>query len=366
MDKSRKRKHLLFNAEKGKIGVWLANDIKHFMATTSKSEWKGYQHTELQKLFAYYDTSRDALELILSDVKMVKDYPIELIALVKKSRTLVDFQDSYLETRSGYIENVITRVNSSIGTPQFKTVRKECFAFLKESNYTAVSLDKQVERILSMPLFIERGFMDSKPTMIEGKIYQQHKEDFADWFVHYKENSNYQNFYNTEAYEIITEDKREKTRVTKKIKQQQKNDVFTLMMVNYMLEHVLKLPSSDSLKLNELYQTREERFANNQVAKNTQERNKNYIWNKVVDLKLCDGLVHIDNVKLKDIGNFRKYENDTRVKEFLLYQSDIAWRAYLSNEGDSDKLYVIERQLDSYETIRSKELLKEVQEIEHI
>ncbi|MEC4043729.1 type VI-B CRISPR-associated RNA-guided ribonuclease Cas13b [Myroides odoratimimus] len=364
IDKSRKRKHLLFNAEKGKIGVWLANDIKRFMFKESKSKWKGYQHTELQKLFAYFDTSKSDLELILSNMVMVKDYPIELIDLVKKSRTLVDFLNKYLEARLEYIENVITRVKNSIGTPQFKTVRKECFTFLKKSNYTVVSLDKQVERILSMPLFIERGFMDDKPTMLEGKSYKQHKEKFADWFVHYKENSNYQNFYDTEVYEITTEDKREKAKVTKKIKQQQKNDVFTLMMVNYMLEEVLKLSSNDRLSLNELYQTKEERIVNKQVAKDTQERNKNYIWNKVVDLQLCDGLVHIDNVKLKDIGNFRKYENDSRVKEFLTYQSDIVWSAYLSNEVDSNKLYVIERQLDNYESIRSKELLKEVQEIE--
>jgi len=133
-----------------------------------------------------------------------------------------------------------------------------------------------------------------------------------------------------------------------------------------MLRNVFSSPIDVILQLEELYQNREERLANKQIAKETQVHNINFVWNKVVDLKLCDGKIVIDKVKLKDIGTYRKYERDNRVNIFLTYQSDLLWKAYLPNDGDVDKICVIERQLDNYEKVRSKELLKEVQEIERI
>jgi hypothetical protein len=366
IDKNRKRKHLLFSSEKGKIGVWLSNDIKRFMTKETKEEWKGYQHSELQKLFAYYESSKEDLLMILSKVQMVKDFPMELVALVKKSKGLADFYTTYLKQRRFYIENIIDRVTNSIDTPQFKKVKKEVFSFLKEANYKVTTLDNQIQRILSMPLFIERGFMDSKPTMIPGVSFKQNKEAFANWFVYYKEHNQYQRFYDKKFYSIEIEEKNKKAKVDKLIKQQQKNDVFTLMMVNYMLRNVFSSPIDVILQLEELYQNREERLANKQIAKETQVHNINFVWNKVVDLKLCDGKIVIDKVKLKDIGTYRKYERDNRVNIFLTYQSDLLWKAYLPNDGDVDKICVIERQLDNYEKVRSKELLKEVQEIERI
>lgn len=366
IDINRKRKHLLFSSEKGKIGVWISNDIKRFMAKETKVEWKGYQHSELQKLFAYYDNSKEDLVMILGKVQMVKDFPIELVALIKKSKGLADFYSTYLKYRKAYVENVIERVTNSKDTPQFKNVKKECFSFLKEANYKVATLDNQIQRILAMPLFIERGFMDNKPTMIERVNFKQNKEAFADWFVYYKEQDQYQRFYDRDVYSVEIEGNNEKAKVDKQIKQQQKNDVFTIMMVNYMLKNVFSSPIDVTLQLEELYQNREERLINKQIAKETQEHNMNFVWNKVVNLKLYDGKVVVDKVKLKDIGSYRKYEKDGRVSTFLTYESDKLWKAYLPNEGDRDMICVIERQLDNYEKVRSKELLKEVQEIERI
>lgn len=361
----RKRKYLLLNNEKGKIGIWLSNDIKRFMQKDVKAKWKGYQHNELQKLFAYYESSKESLRTLLNEVKIVNSFPIELVAMVKSANNLYEFYTVYLRERKKYINNVIERVNNSINTPLFKIVKKECFVFLKQSNYLIYPLDNQVKRILAMPIFIERGFLDIKPTMIDRvKFDMNNKDKFADWFVYFKEYDRYQKFYDLGKLKIGANDNTLKQKVLKKITQQKKNDVYMLMMVNYMLKKVLRLSPDIRLHLEELYQTKNERLLNAQLAKDKQVNNLNFIWNKLVDLRLYDGKVDIKNVKLKDVGAFRKYENDSRVKTFITYQPTIVWKAYLSNKGEESKINVIERQLDIYERVRSKELLKEIQNIE--
>lgn len=358
-----KRTYILYAAEKGKIAVWLADDIKRFMPKDFKEQWKGYQHSELQKILAYYETNHKLIAELLRGLD-IENLPFDLNNCLKKN-TLEDFYPMYLEKRIGYISQLIEQIKNFKDEPKLlKKVLNECFKFLKEKNYKQCELNEQVQRLLAMPVFIERGFLDDKPTMKPNISFDDNKEDFAEWFVYYKSNNNYQKFYDVEFYPFLYNDKKELYKIQTKIKRQQKNDFFTLLMSKALFTEIFR--EEAHFTLSELFQSREERLQNAQNAKETQERNLNFIWNKVVNLNLVNGKINISDVKLKDIGNFKAYETDKRVLSFLEYESDKQWLAYLPNNVSKENtaLYVIECQLQNYEKVRAHQLFKEVQKLE--
>ena len=123
-----------------------------------------------------------------------------------------------------------------------------------------------------------------------------------------------------------------------------------------------------NVSLAELYQNRAERLKNKEKSKEG-ERNQNFIWNRTIDLQLNEK-INIPKVKLKDVGNLRKYEKDPRVEAFLSYNDISNWMAYLPNDWEGNEhsiklINVIDIQLDEYEKIRQHELLKEVQSLEY-
>ncbi|MDO5637559.1 MAG: type VI-B CRISPR-associated RNA-guided ribonuclease Cas13b, partial [Myroides sp.] len=358
-----KRTYILYAAEKGKIAVWLADDIKRFMPKDFKEQWKGYQHSELQKLLAYYDTNHKLIAELLKGID-IENLPFDLNNCLKKN-TLEDFYPMYLEKRIGYISQLIEQIKNFKAEPKLlKKVLNECFKFLKEKNYKQCELNEQVQRLLAMPVFIERGFLDEKPTMKPNILFDDNKEDFAEWFVYYKSNNNYQKFYDVDLYPLLYNDKKEFYRLQTKIKRQQKNDFFTLLMAKELFTEIFR--EEANFTLGELFQSREERLKNAENAKETQERNLNFIWNKVVNLNLANGKINISDVKLKDIGNFKAFETDKRVISFLEYESDKQWLAYLPNNVSKENiaLDVIECQLQNYEKVRAHQLFKEVQKLE--
>ena len=357
-----KRNHILFPSEKGRIAVWLANDIKRFMPQSFKLEWKGYQHSELQRLFAYYETNHKLIEDLLQKAG-IKDFPFNLYGCLQKN-TLEDFYPLYLERRIDYIAQLVEQLKNFKEYPKIvKKVTAECFRILKQHNYKQCGLDEQVQRLLATPVLLERGFLDEKPTMLPGVAFSEHKELFAGWFIYYKENKNYQKFYNTEQYPLTCNDE-ELYKINSHIKKQQKNDVFALLMARKLFKEVFHHEAGFALA--DLYQSRSERLQNSQYARDTQQRNENFIWNKPVALGLLAGRVTIPDVKLKDIGNFKAYETDQRVKAFLAYDPGKRWHAYLPNNVKKEEvaLNVIECQLQNYEYVRAHKLLKEVQVLE--
>lgn len=209
--------------------------------------------------------------------------------------------------------------------------------------------------------------------MIKGKNPLTDKEHFAEWFVSYLEHNDYQKFYNLDEYPIKEVDFKKNAI----IKKQKNKDYYTLKMVNYILKDVLSKDETD-LKLSELFQTRQERLEleskakqqmNKEVGDSSENiRNQTYIWNKDVSVSFFDGKVNIDKVKLKNIGKYRIYERDERVKTLIEYEQDINWMMYLPhnwNEDYSSKpINVIDLQIQDYEKIRSQELLKEIQNLE--
>lgn len=359
-----KRSHILYASEKGRIAVWIANDIKRFMPPSFKSTWKGYQHSELQRLFSYYESNHQLLKELLKDLDIEK-LPFDLSNCFKKT-TLENFYQTYLEKRIEYNHQLIQQLKVFTGQPKlFKKVLNECFKFLKEKNYKRCDLDKQVKRLLAVPVFIERGFLDNKPTMIPNLSFEDNKKDFADWFVYYKDYTKFQKFYDVESYPILCNDKKESYQLQTKIKRQQRNDVFTLLMIKKLFQQIFD--QEKELTLSELFQSREERLKNIQYAKDTQQRNINFIWNKTVELGLLKNKIIISDVKLKDIGKFKAYETDQRILSFLEYEPEKEWFAYLPNhiQKDDAAVRVIEFQLEKYEKVRAHQLLKEVQRLEH-
>jgi hypothetical protein len=204
--------------------------------------------------------------------------------------------------------------------------------------------------------------MDSKPTVIAGKKFYENKNEFADWFVAFKEFCDYQKFYDITEYPLDTKQK-SKTEINKihtKIYTQKKNDWAAWKMVHFIFKDIFK-QDLQNVALSELYQSRAERL------KNKEEKKQNFIWNRTIDLQLNEK-VKIPKVKLKDIGNFRKHEKDQRVKTFLSYDDITNWMAYLPNDWQKQyttkPINVIDIQIDEYEKIRQHELLKEVQTLE--
>lgn len=358
--KTEKRNHVLYNSEKGEIATWLANDIKRFFPKEFKESWKGYQHNEFQLNLAYYDTQKQSVELLLTGLNYQKEIP--MIDFSKIS--FLEFYEEYLKKRKKYFTNLLADLEKhKKGEPINKDkLLTKCFTVFKKKNYQNKALDEKIKTTLASPIFIERGFLDSKPTVIAGKKFYENKNEFADWFVAFKEFCDYQKFYDITEYPLDTKQKT-KTEINKihtKIYTQKKNDWAAWKMVHFIFKDIFK-QGLQNVALSELYQSRAERI------KNKEEKKQNFIWNRTIDLQLNEK-IQIPKVKLKDIGNFRKHEKDQRVKTFLSYGDITGWMAYLPNdwnENHTEKpINVIDIQIDEYEKIRQHELLKEVQTLE--
>lgn len=358
--KVKKRNHILYNSEKGEIATWLANDIKRFFPKEFKESWKGYQHSEFQLNLAYYDTIKQSVELLLTGLNYQKEIP--MIDFSKIS--FLEFYEEYLKKRKNYFTNLLADLEKhKKGEPINKDkLLTKCFTVFKKKNYQNKALDEKIKTTLASPIFIERGFMDSKPTVIAGKKFNENKNEFADWFVSFKEFCDYQKFYDITEYPLDTKQK-SKTEINKihtKIYTQKKNDWAAWKMVNFLFKDIFN-QDLQNVALSELYQSRVERL------KNKEEKKQNFIWNREIDLQLNEK-IHIPKVKLKEIGKFRKHEKDQRVKTFLSYGDITDWMAYLPNDWNENytekPINVIDIQIDEYEKIRQHELLKEVQTLE--
>ncbi|MCH8535815.1 MAG: type VI-B CRISPR-associated RNA-guided ribonuclease Cas13b [Flavobacteriaceae bacterium] len=367
--KVEKRKHILYNSEKGEIATWLANDIKRFFPKEFKENWKGHQHSEFQLNLAYYDTQKEEVKLLLDGLNYRKHIP--MIDFFKQ--TFLEFYMEYLKKREVEFTNLsadLEKLNKGEQVNKDKLLTK-CFTLFKKKNYQNKPIDDKIASILANPIFIERGFMDSKPTIIAGKKFSENKNEFADWFVAFKEFNDYQKFYDSKKYpiEAYQKSKTETNKLNTKIYTQKKNDWAIWQMIQYIFKDFFKdifKQDMQNISLAELYQSRAERLKNKAHAKDG-DRNQNFIWNRNIDLQLNDK-INIPNVKLKDIGNFRKYEKDQRILTFLSYGEIANWMAYLPNnwkeDHDNKPINVIDIQIDDYEKIRQNELLKEVQKLE--
>jgi hypothetical protein len=393
-DKSKCRKYVFFTSEKGKEATFLANDLKRFMPQKVKEEWKGFQHSELQRTLALYEHNKAEMLSLLSVWNFSADVIGESIEACFTKTTFEEFYEAYLNQRKSFLQLKLNQFLNEGNDPKVeKIIAKDCFKYFKKQNYTIQPLNVQINRLLAMPTNLPRGIFDSNPTRISGVSFETNKERFAKWFV-YANNSEhqFQSFYNTSKYNrnyrdqyhenAIYNAQKELTpakqfsnfekRQEGEIRKLKVNDVFMKLIVNDLFHKIFNEQMTFSLK--ELFQTREERLQNQATAKQQKDRlkgdisenikNVNYIWNKEVAIKLHEGSSTIENVKLKNVRKYKNYETDQRILEFIEYEPHLNWLVYLPSNWnttyDTKPVNIYQIQIEEYEQIRKQELLKEI------
>ena len=387
------RKYIFYMNELGQEATWLANDLKRFMPKHTKKEWKGYHHSELQRLLAFYDRHKNEAKILLTANWDLSSFPIwgsDINKAFHKDK-FEEFYEEYLIKRKQTLERFAETIEHNKDDPKlFKKVLKEIFIAFDKRLFVISSIDKQKDELLAKPIVFPRGIFDKKPTFIHGQKLEQSRDLFADWFSHcYDESQRFQEFYNFkrdyielfDKYEIENKEsklnkknlnRQQKLDLFKKkqdllIKKIQHKDIFIKHMIDYLFYEVFK--KEIEISLNEIYQTKEERLNNQIIANEQRNREKgdtsdnklidNFIWNKTVSMSLLNGQIIAPNVKLKDIGKFKKLETDRKVHHILSYDKTKIWNKLILEDE-------LENKQDSYERIRREKLLKQIQLFEKL
>ena len=386
-----KRKHIFYSKEMGQEATWLAYDIKRFMPEAARVEWKGFHHSELQKFLAFYDRNKNEAISLLNEFwnfKTDKFFGSEIETAFKEI-SFDRFYETYLKKRKEILSGFSSLIDNIKGDPKLlKKGVNDIYRIFDKRFYIIKSTNEQKEQLLSKPICLPRGIFDEKPTYIDGTKFENNPVLFAKWYQYtYQYTHQFQSFYELqrdykdlfEKYinnnEVSIGNKKELTSEEKfnlfkykedlKIKKVKSQDLFIKLMVDKMFNDVFKTPIE--LNLKELYQTSEQRYKNQLIADEQNKRekgdttenklNENFIWNKTLPISLFNGQLFESNIKLKDIGKFRKLETDEKVIQLLAYEKDRKWNK-LQIEDE------MENMPESYERIRREKLLKELQEFE--
>lgn len=381
--KQDKRKYVFTNKELGQEATWLADDLKRFMPETVKSNWRGYHHSQLQQSLAYFDQRpNEAKSLLTAFWNWDEDKYLWNNGIKKafQARGFDRLYKSYLESREKVYTNLMKQLVS------FKSNQRLLKKFLKQQNvwtifykrlYIIDTLEKQKEKLLSQPLVFPRGIFDEKPTYIKGEDVDKNPELFADWYTYFLDQKEYQNFYDYDRdytelfqevppvevnkYELSSEQKLElfKRKQDKKIKKIQMQDVYLSLVAKSIYTNLFHQEVSFNLK--ELYLTQDERrdIAKEASAQSEREKgdhseniiNSSFIWTKTTSYQ--SDQIQEPAVKIKEIGKFKRFLEEAKVKAILSYDKTKIW----------SKLE-LEEELNTYEAIRRESILKEIQNLE--
>jgi hypothetical protein len=388
-----KRKYVFFTNELGQEATWLANDLIRFMPRAAREKWKGYRHNELQRYLAFYNRhKKDAKELLSTHWDLNADpYWGKEISNAFMAKDFDAFYEAYLNHRKEVLEGFKNSIENGTDLPnkQFKKVLKELFIVFNERTYTIDSTQNQKEQLLAKPLVFDRGIFDDKPTFIKEKKVSENPELFADWYRYcYDSTHEFQKFYGFERdykslYKTYKETNKECKQNKKKLNDTRQFELFRKkqdllikkikhhdLFVKLMADHLLKdyFPSGIDFTLKDLYQTKEERGKmKRKIAEERKKEpdntpfnvfNENFVWNKTVSVSFFDGQLKDEKVKIKDIGKYKKYENDKKVQQLVTYDPE---KKPWSKKKLDDEL---ENREDSYERVRREKMLKQVQELE--
>jgi len=404
-----KTKHFFTLKQLGDEATWLADDIKRFMLPEARKNWKAYEHSEFQRLLAFYKRFRKDARQLLKNKWTMNDTFGEM---VKRCFSQVEFDQFYEMYLIDKIEQLEVYKNQLDGEaiqshPKLlKKVLKEIFRYFNERLYLIKPAGKQIEELLKHPINLPRGIFDNRPTYIENANHTDHKDQYAAWFLHITKNENeLQQFYSfawninndkTLDYEKLTKEKMKRLEKKRKrqgktnqnfsqnnsinfnnlkekikirlqkdakaaINKQIRSDVFIKAMADYVFEKTFDKPYQ--IPLNEIYQNKaqKEQMRNEAAAQQSRAEgdkssniyNETFIWNKVISYSIFGGKIKEEKLKLKDIGKFRALEQNPKVKAIVTYPHNDDWSKT-----------EIEKELTNYERIRSETLLKSVQEIE--
>ncbi len=386
------RKYLFYTNELGKEAVWLANELKRFMPKFARINWKSYHHSNLQRYLALYGEFKDQIrELIESVWNLQQDKMIgsEIRGLFLENE-FEGFYKGFLKIRLEILLGFEATLNQHWDNERIlKKAKEDFYRIFRERLYRVKPTNIQREELLSKPICLPRGLFDEKPTFKKGFKIEESPDEFADWykFAYSHRDSEVQSFYTLkrdykeafEKYKLNDEqalkNKKElstekmfelfKMKCDLKIKTIRTQDVFVKLMVEYIFNHLyhqkFSLPLRDyyisKLDRQIIKEAANEQSKRTEGAKESNIYDESFIWKKTIPLQLPDGIIIENEVKLKEVGKFRRFtEKNQRIQTLISYE-DYSWSTKdLENELELSK--------DSYERIRSEYLLKEIQEFE--
>jgi len=389
-EKGKARQHVFYTNELGQEATWIANDIKRFMPRDVKEKWRGYHHSNLQKLLSQYNQSRnEAVKCITCFWNFDQQTPWgKGIKEAFYKSTFEEFYKAYLDNRMDVYKTLENNLIAAKGHSKlFNKEKKKAFVLFDKHLYNIPDINTQKERLKSTLFILPRGIFDSKPTFIKGIKYEEDPSCFADWYQFANNAGNeYQQFYNlTRSYTSLFEETKKnneglkenkkglsadeqfdffKMRQDLKIKKIKTQDLFLFQIVKDLYKKVFGRTFPEGLELKDMYQTPAERQANYELAVKQSQRtegdksdnlyNTNFLWNLTVPFET--GKIKEPQVKLKDIGKFYKFAADEKVQTILSY-SDREW-----SKLDLEK--ELELMPTSYEVIRREQLLRDIQQFE--
>lgn len=389
-EKGKSRQYVFYTNELGQEATWIANDIKRFMPKEVKEKWRGYHHSNLQKLIALYDQTRnEAVKCITCfwNFDQQTSWGKGIKEAFYKS-TFEEFYKAYLEHRMDVYKTLENNLIAGKGYSKlFNKEKKKAFILFDEHLYTIPDINTQKERLKSTLFILPRGIFDSKPTFIKGIKYEEDPSCFADWYQFANATGNqYQRFYDLpRSYTSLFEETKKnneglienkkglsakeqldffKMRQDLKIKKIKAQDLFLFLIVKDLYKKVFNHALPAEIGLNDMYQTLAERQANYDLAVKQSQRtegdnsdnlyNYNFLWNLTIPFEYDK--IKEPQVKLKDIGKFYKFAADKKVQTILSY-SDREW-----SKLDLEK--ELELMPTSYEVIRREQLLRDIQQFE--
>ncbi len=385
--KVNKRLYLLNNREMGKEATWLASDLIRFMPETARKQWKGYHHSQLQQTLAFYQQKRkEALSLIgqFWDFN-TGPYWGDKLKQAFEQTTFEDFYFEYLKMRQEVLDNFLENVSSSQTQPNLaKKALKDCWIIFHKRHFIIRPAKEQISSLLAQPVILPRGLFDNKPTYIKDVKLEDAPEKFANWYRYIYNDHPMQRFYSfdrdyTSLYEefqnnkdVILNEKRltksEQAALLKKkqdlkIKDIRTQDLFLKLIADDLFKEIFETKADFTLE--DIYQTREERIHNREQALQQSERvpgddfeniyNENFVLNKTVPF--IDKQINEPTVKIKDLGKFKRFLLDNKVKALFSYDAGRIW----SIQELENELTLLPT---SYEVIRRDKLLKAIQEFE--
>lgn len=374
------RKHIFYHKELGEVAHWLASDLIRFMK--NKATWKGYMHSELQALLAFYETKKNDSVLLLESFFNLKEDCIltkDLKSLFIKHNTFASFYKEYLNLKESFLSDNFNILHNGIIGLAPKILKRELnkiFQVFQKRQFLIQPLEEKKNKLYADAMNLSRGIFDDKPTMVANK--EPNQEDFAAWFMAAYEYKDYQSFYDIEKITIRKAKTEEEKKVNKakyknlrainKIKIQ---DYYLKLMVDVLYKDLLGEDLKKDLK--DFYVSKTEREKIKADANAYQQPDVSNLWNKTVQLSLQDGRITA-TPKLKDVGKYKRAIRDEKIATLLTYDAR-TWTYALQkpekekeneNENDYKELHytALTMELQEYEIVRSKELLKQVQELE--
>ena len=380
-DPKQKRKYVFTNKEIGLQVTWLANDLKRFMPKGSRQNWRGQHHSQLQKSLAFYDIQPKEPLSLLEEVWDFKNEAYLWNNGIRRSfdkRDFISFYTSYLNNRKETFQRFKDQLNG------IRSNKKILDKFIKQQHlwnlfhkrlYVIDTIEEQVEKLLVKPMQFPKGVFDHKPTYIKGKSIQENPECFADWYVAWNQHTDYQKFYSWDrdyksAYLSGEQEKTEKRFIRvqgSKINKVKQQDVLLAKMASIIFNELYLPEDAEHLDLNlsDIYKTQTERKAEIEAAliqshKTTGDNSANIIkstsaWTLTVPY--CSKNIYEPQVKLKELGKFKKFIASQKVQTLFEYKPQKIW-----NKTELEE--VLELKANSYEVIRRDYLLKSIQEFE--